>query len=237
MDRVHLGNGGYSTLSRYWRLLCSPTTLAVNPERTYNLAMALLLLTILAYSTQNEALFAGSVPEKVPTFCVTVRGSDPFYAGIRLNGKWVDDPGMEMPQRQEVELVPDLPWPSQETYRVLSSKIEIKYETTAMRRDRLQKALAAQGYALRETANGWWPVRDTDAQYAERQRKMLELARQTAATAVPALPEEGVAVQDAATPGGAGRPYAFGMLALPVVCLAAIVFVGKKLVFAGADNR
>ena len=199
--------------------------------------MTLLLLTILAYSTQNEALFAGSVPEKVPTFCVTLRGSEPFYAGIRVNGKWMDDPSMEIPPRQEVELVPDLPWPSQETYRVLSTKIEVKYETSAVRRDRLRRTLAAQGYSLRETASGWWPVRDSDAQYAERQRKMLDQARQAAASATPSLPEAPPAAAGNPTAEMAARRYFAGMLAVPVVCLAGIVFVGRKMVFTGANAK
>lgn len=196
--------------------------------------MTFFLLTILAYSTQNEALFAGSVPEKVPTFQVTVKGSEPFYAGMRLNGKWIDDAGTEIPPRQEVELVPDAPWQTQETYRILRSKVEVKYETPAMRRDRLHKALAAQGYSLRETAGGWRPVRETDMQYAERMRKTLAASRQTAADSpVPAVAPS--PVQDDAAAKTRGRRFFAAMLAIPIVCLAAIAFVVKKMFLDGGD--
>ena len=196
--------------------------------------MVLFLLTVLAYSTQNEALFSGSVPEKVPTFQVTVRGSEPFYAGMRVNGKWVDDASTEIPPRQEVELVPDAPWQTQETYRILRSKVEAKYETPAMRRERLHKALAAQGYSLRETGNGWRPVRDIDMQYAERMRKMLAASRKTAAeTPVPAAASE--PVQDSAAAKTMVRRYFAAMLAIPIVCLAAIVLIAKKMLFNGGD--
>jgi len=194
--------------------------------------MIVLLVTILAYSTQNEALFAGSVPESVPTFQVTVRGSEPFYAGIRVDGKWLDDASTDIASRQEVELVPDAPWPAQETYRILRSKVDMKYEASAMRRDRLQKSLAAQGYSLRETAGGWRPVRDTDAQYAERMRKMLAASRQAEAAAVVPDTAAGPAPdQTAAT--NMRRRFFFAMLAIPAVCLAAIAFVAKKMLFEG----
>ncbi len=196
--------------------------------------MIFFLLTILAYSTQNEALFAGSVPEKVPTFQMTVRGSAPFYAGMRVNGKWVDDAGTEIPPRQEVELVPDAPWQTQETYRILRSKVEAKYETPAMRRDRLHRALATQGFSLRETANGWLPVRDSDMQYAVRMRKMLAASRQSAAeTPAPAVPSS--PVQDSAEAKKMSQRFFAAMLAIPIACLAAIVFIAKKMLFDGDD--
>ena len=195
--------------------------------------MILLLLALLGYGTQNEALFAGSVPESVPTFQVTVRGSEPFYAGIRINGIWIADASTEIVPRQEVELVPDAPWQTQETYRVLRSKVEMKYETSAMRRDRLRKALAAQGYSLRETANGWHPVRDTDAQYAERMRKMVAAAQRPAAQ-TPA-PETVPSPAPGTTAGNtASRKMFYALLfAIPAVCLAAIAFIAKKMVFDG----
>jgi hypothetical protein len=206
--------------------------LAVNLQSTYNNAMVFFLLSVLAYSTQNEALFAGSVPENVPTFQVTVRGSQPFYAGVRVNGKWIDDASTEIAPRQEVELVPDAPWQAQETYRFLRSKVEMKYEANAMRRDRLHKALAAQGYSLRDTANGWRPVRDSDVQYAERMRKMQAASRQAAAGA--GVPES---MPTVAADGPADKTMArrlfFAMVAIPVVCMAAIAFVAKKTFFDG----
>jgi hypothetical protein len=196
--------------------------------------MTLFLLTILAYATQNEALFAGSVPEKVPTFQATVRGSEPFYAGVRVNGKWIDEPSTEIPPRQEVELVPDAPWQTQDTYKILCSKVELKYETSAMRRDRLQKALAAQGYTLRETANGWRPVRDLDAQYAERMLKMqAALAQSVAAAPIAEIATSPAQDNAAATP--TRRRFFLAMLAIPIVCLAAIAFVAKKMVFDGGS--
>lgn len=196
--------------------------------------MILFLCTILAFSTQNEALFAGSVPESVPTFQVTVRGSEPFYAGMRVDGKWIDDASTEIPPRQEVELVPDAPWPAQETYRILRSKVEAKYEASAMRRDRFRKALAAQGFSLRETASGWRPVLDSDAQYAERMRKMLAAVRQTAADEPVPEVAQSPAVDPAAGKTMSRRLF-FAMVAIPVACLAAIVFIAKKMVFDGDD--
>ncbi len=196
--------------------------------------MMLILLAILGYSTQNEALFAGSVPEKASTFQVTVKGSEPFYAGIRLSGKWIEDASTEIGPRQEVELVPDAPWQTQESYRVLRSKVEMKYEASAMRRDRLRKTLSAQGYSLRETANGWRPVRDTDAQYADRMRKMAAALQRPAAEAVVA--EATPAVPDPAVGGKLSRNVLSILLfAIPVVCLVAIGFVAKKLVFDRDD--
>jgi len=193
--------------------------------------MILLLLAMLGYGSQNEALFAGSVPESVPTFQVTVRGSEPFYAGIRINGAWVKEASTEIPPKQDLELVPDAPWPAQETYRILKSKVEMKYEASAMRRDRLRKTLGAQGYSIRETANGWRPVRDTDAQYAERMRNMLAAGQRPAAE----TPAAGVAPGPApgqATGSTAGRKLLTLLLVvIPAVCLAAIVFVAKKMVF------
>ena len=196
--------------------------------------MTLLIIALLAGGTQNEALFSGSVPEKACTFNVTVHGSQPFYAGVRVNGKWIDDPSTEIPPRQELELVPDAPWPAQETYRYLSSKVDRKYEASAMRRDRLQKALKAQGYSLRETANGWRPVRDLDVKYAERLRKMLAASRQSVVV-TPVQEAPPAPVQDAAAATTMRRRFFVGMLAIPIACLAAIAYIAKKLVFGGGD--
>ncbi len=196
--------------------------------------MTFLLLAILGYSTQNEALFAGSVPESVPTFQVTVRGSEPFYAGIRVDGSWVKDASTEIAPRQEVELVPDAPWQAQETYRVLRSRVEMKYETSAVRRDRLRKTLAAQGYSLRETATGWRPVRDEDGQYADRMRKML--AAQQSAAGTPAAEVASSLAPAQPTAGTASRKLLSVLLfAIPAGCLAAIVLVAKKMVFDSDD--
>ena len=100
-----------------------------------------------------------------------------------------------------------------------------------MRRDRLHKALAAQGYSLRETANGWRPLRDSDVQYAERMRKMLAASRQSQAE-TPVQDAAQNPAQDLATDKTMGRRLFFAMLAIPVACLAAIAFVAKKMVFA-----
>ncbi len=196
--------------------------------------MTLILLTIFAYSTQNEALFSGNVPENVPTFQVTVRGSEPFYAGVRVNGKWLDDPSTEVGARQEVELIPDVPWRTQDSYKILYSKVEMKYEANAMRRDRLHKTLAAQGYSVRETASGWFPVRDSDALYAERMRKIQTAARESAALAVPTEEVRDTA-QDAAMCATMRRRWLAAMIALPVAGLVAIFFVARKMLF-GADS-
>jgi hypothetical protein len=130
-----------------------------------------------------------------------------------------------------VELVPDAPWQAQESYRVLSSKVELKYEASAMRRDRLQKTLAAQGYSVRETANGWRPVRDLDTQYVERMRKMQTAYLKSVAEAP--VPEATASpVQDSAAVKAMGRKFFVLMLGIPIACLAAMAFVAKKLVFS-----
>lgn len=133
--------------------------------------MMMLLFVITALS-QADALFTGTVPAEIPTFSVSISGSEPFYAAMRVGGEWIKDRNQEIKSNQEVEFVPDIPWRTGEVVRSPMRRAEINYEAPAMRRERLTNTWKSMGYVMMETAAGWSPVKEADIQLAERAQTM-----------------------------------------------------------------
>lgn len=135
--------------------------------------MMMLLFVVTALS-QSDALFTGTVPAEIPTFSVSLSGSQPFYAAMRVGGQWITDRNQEIKSTQEVEFVPDIPWRTQEVVRASMRRAEVSYEAPAMRRERLTNIWKTMGYTIMETAEGWSPVKEEDVRLAERARTMAE---------------------------------------------------------------
>ncbi|NLV42655.1 MAG: hypothetical protein GXY15_15700 [Candidatus Hydrogenedentes bacterium] len=192
--------------------------------------MTWLLFMLLAQTSQADALFAGAVPQDVPTFRVSEKGGTPLYAGLKVDGAWVRESGTDFAPTQEIEVYPDTPWGAQEPYRTLGRRLEITYETGAMRRERLRKSWEDLGYVFRETPGGWRPILKDDADHADRARALVEaVRRQPAAAAESGAGTAPVAPQEAAPGGGRGRILAQGafLLAVGGVLLWLVV---KKLI-------
>ena len=136
--------------------------------------MMITLLFVMAALSQADALFTGTVPAEIPTFSVSISGSAPFYAAMRIGGEWVRDRNQEIKSTQEVEFVPDIPGRTAEVVRSSMRRAEINYEAPAMRRERLANIWKSMGYVMMETAAGWSPVKEEDIQLADRSQTRLE---------------------------------------------------------------
>ncbi len=195
--------------------------------------MIALLLILTAQTTQAEALFSGSVPADVPTFQVIQRGREPYYAGLKVDGKWVQDRNTEFKPSQEVDIFVDSPGQAWDSSRTTFRNLEIKYETPVMRRDRLEKGWEAQGYTFRETANGRIPVLQEDAAYAERARNMVAAVRTSRVQAPDAAPSGADYVPVATTPEPGNTAAIAASAALLLAVGAALLFlVYKKMIVA-----
>lgn len=193
--------------------------------------MVWLLFMLLAQTSQTDALFAGAVPQDVPTFRVSEKGGTPLYAGLKVDGAWVRESGTDFAPTQEIEVYADTPWSAQEPYRTLGRRLEITYETGAMRRERLRKTWEDLGYVFRETPGGWRPILKDDADHADRARSLVEaVRRQPAAAAESGADTASPAQTDSAAPaGGRGRILAQGVFLLAVGG-ALLWLVVKKLI-------
>lgn len=195
--------------------------------------MIAFLLFLTAQTAQAEALFSGPVPADVPTFQVIHRGGEPYYAGLKVDGKWVQDRNAEFRASQEVDIVLDSPGTNQDAVRTTFRNLQIKYETPVMRRNRLEKAWEARGYSFRETANGRIPVLQEDAAYAERARNMVAAVRSGNARSTAPAPDAAAY----APPAGVlekGNTAAIALSAATVLAVgAALLFlVYKKMIAA-----
>ncbi|MBW7864945.1 MAG: hypothetical protein GX580_17560 [Candidatus Hydrogenedens sp.] len=195
--------------------------------------MIALLLMLTVQAAQSDALFSGSVPADVPTFQIIQRGREPYYAGLKVDGKWVQDRNAEFKPSQEVDIFMDTPWQAQEPLRTTCRNLEVKYETPVMRRNRLEKSWEARGYIFRETANGRIPVLQEDAAYAERARNMVAAVRASRATA-PASNPSGAEYVPPATVSEKGNTVAIAVFVTLVLAAgAALLFlVYKKMIAA-----
>ncbi len=192
--------------------------------------MAWLLFMLLAQTSQADALFAGAVPQDVPTFRVSEKGGTPLYAGLKVDGAWVRESGTDFAPTQEIEVYADTPWSAQEPYRTLGRRLEITYETGAMRRERLRKSWEDLGYVFRETPGGWRPILKDDADHADRARGLVEAVRRQPAPAAESGASTAPAAQKEAAPaGGRGRIVAQGAFLLAVGG-ALLWLVVKKLI-------
>ena len=194
--------------------------------------MVWLLFMLLAQASQTDALFSGAVPQDVPTFRVSEKGGASLYAGLKVDGAWVRDSGVDFAPTQEVEVHPDTPWAPQEPYRTLVRRLEIAYETGAVRRERLRTSWEGMGYVFRETPAGWRPILKDDADHADRARALVEAVRKQPAAQEAAPAGEGVSVPPPENPpaaGGRGRLLALGALVLGVGG-ALLWLVVKKLI-------
>lgn len=192
--------------------------------------MTWLLFMLLAQTSQTDALFSGAVPQDVPTFRVSEKGGAPLYAGLKVDGAWVRDSGADFKPTQEIEVYPDTPWSAQEPYRTLGRRLEITYETGAMRRERLRKTWEDLGYVFRETPAGWRPILKDDADHADRARGLVEAVRRQPAPAEESGANTAPAAQKEEAPaGGRGRIVAQGAFLLAVGG-ALLWLVVKKLI-------
>lgn len=192
--------------------------------------MVWLLFMLLAQTSQTDALFAGAVPQDVPTFRVSEKGGTPLYAGLKVDGAWVRESGTDFAPTQEIEVYADTPWSVQEPYRTLGRRLEITYETGAMRRERLRKSWEDLGYVFRETPGGWRPILKDDADHADRARGLVEAVRRQPAPAAESGASTAPAAQKEAAPaGGRGRIVAQGAFLLAVGG-ALLWLVVKKLI-------
>ena len=136
------------------------------------------ITTLLVAATQTDALFTVSMPPPdVPTFEVTLAGEAPFFAGMRINGRWVTDYNTEIRPTQNVEFVLDTPFSATAPFTVPMRRVQTKYEPPAMRRARLETIWTSNGYTFLETASGWKAVRKEDIELAERSRRMAALQK------------------------------------------------------------
>lgn len=192
--------------------------------------MTWLLFMLLAQTSQTDALFSGAVPQDVPTFRVSEKGGAPLYAGLKVDGAWVRESSTDFKPTQEVEVFPDIPGGPQESYRTLGRRLEITYETGAMRRERLRKTWEDLGYVFRETPGGWRPILKDDADHADRARNLVEAVRRQPAPAAESGADTASAAQKEAAPaGGRGRLLAQGAFLLAVGG-ALLWLVVKKLI-------
>lgn len=185
---------------------------------------------LLAQTSQTDALFSGAVPQDVPTFHVREKGGPPLYAGLKVDGVWVRESGTDFGPTQQIEVYPDTPWAGQEPYRTLGRRLEITYETGAMRRERLRKTWEDLGYVFRETPGGWRPILKDDADHADRARGLVEaVRRQPAPAAEGGADTASPAQKETAPAGGRGRILAQGAFLLAVGG-ALLWLVVKKLI-------
>ncbi len=137
-----------------------------------------LLLALLGAATQTDALFTNTPPANVPTFEVSMRGSEPFYAAVRIGGQWLMEHSKEIPQNQELEIVPDAPNYHHGSLRAHRMSVKLRYEAPAMRRSRLEQQWKSQGYDFLETSAGWQPVKIEEMELSNRAREMVQAAAQ-----------------------------------------------------------
>ncbi len=193
------------------------------------------LLMVLAQVQQTDVLFGGPVPADVPTFEVRDGRSDPFYAGVKVDGNWLRDSNAELAPTTKLELYPDIPWQGQEVYSRLKRGVELKYETPVMRRERLRRVWTDYGYTFIETSAGWRPVLQDDANYSERARQLIAKAEtRQAALAASAPPDALASEKTGSSAGGRGGllAAALGVLVVGGVLLAVIV---KVMVLPGEE--
>ncbi len=145
-----------------------------------------LVISILAAPTQTDALYSGAVPREATTYEVFLSGQESFYAAVQIDGMWVAAHTTDIKPQQQIVLVPDIPLYSSEPIKTMMRHVRLQYEPAAMRRDRLERFWADQGYTFLETAVGWRAVKEEDIQLAERARELARNSRRNPVAASPA---------------------------------------------------
>ncbi len=194
--------------------------------------MILNLLVILAAArAQTYDLVTGPVPAEASTFKISIGNGEPFYGALRVEGRWVCDHGADISPTQVIECVPDVPFHTGESSRVLMRNVQLVYEPPAMRRNRLEEVWTSLGYTFLKTAAGFRVVRQEDIRLAQRARDMSQstYAAQNPPSSLGLFPKESSALATGTRfSQGVLWLYRTGILSVSLVLVLLIYFFGRR---------
>ena len=196
----------------------------------YNAAMnTLLLLCTLCAAAVEPCVFTGTAPEGTPTFRITNAAGEEDWAAVRTGDVWAQSVAEITAFRGGIRLTFDTPWSPRAEAQETASRWQFVYETPVVRKERLLKGWQAAGYTFIDSAQGCWPVLQSELALAERARALTREETPVAISTSVDLPPPASAGNG--TPASPGFLQQWGMhlgiLALGAVLLAV---VGKTLI-------